>query len=718
MSSGGPNPPATIWLRLQNARNVIAQLNATSAAIGRLTRQTAAQGVASRTAAERTWLHNQALFTLRRYAYAATLSITALAGVAGHLGYNFFTQMQTGRLAFTRFLGSTEAANKELNSLYRLAALTPFEFPDIILATRRLLAFGSGLDLANNTVRNVVDSLSAMGITSGSALNRATLALGHMLSIGRVTGGIVYQLAKDNVPMVQALEEQFHLTGDQMRRVGTLGIPAKAALEALNRYIEGNKKFAGMGIIMGTRSLSGLLTTFKDFSAQLFGTIETPWFEGIQRMLGGRSGTGGLVTVIQNMSQAYTRGGWTEMFREMGKGGRVGSFLAPIFMKLVQVVHALWLVFSKSLIPAIQSTWHAIMPLLAPALLLLNMLIMLAHHTTFLRIAITFLVAVWTMERIVSMYVWIWGRRLIVMRLFAIRVTSILTARQAVLNWVQLIGAIRSKQITFAEALLFLGRKRMAALVSILTARYKLWTAWAWASARATNGQFAAGFKANSIWARMSRSVLLLGNRIKFATLALWGMTRAMITFLLTNPIGWAILVVFALVMLYWRWKAFRDLVNNTARWMWRHWPYVAIVLALTLGPIGAMIAGIGLLVKYFRTLVHWAKSAGHWIGRIHIPGGGFIRTALHYGFGLPGAASGGIVTRAGSMLVGERGPELAVMPAGASIVPLPSKVGGGMGSHIPAFPEEINLKVVLRVDGRDLADVAVKHRLDRKARK
>lgn len=74
---------------------------------------------------------------------------------------------------------------------------------------------------------------------------------------------------------------------------------------------------------------------------------------------------------------------------------------------------------------------------------------------------------------------------------------------------------------------------------------------------------------------------------------------------------------------------------------------------------------------------------------------------------GIPGAATGGNVTRAGSVLIGERGPEILNLPTGAQVVPLDRapRNGGGVGA--------VNVKVYNNVSDEADASVSQKQGAD-----
>jgi hypothetical protein len=72
------------------------------------------------------------------------------------------------------------------------------------------------------------------------------------------------------------------------------------------------------------------------------------------------------------------------------------------------------------------------------------------------------------------------------------------------------------------------------------------------------------------------------------------------------------------------------------------------------------------------------------------------------------GLAGGGTVTGAGQFLVGEQGPEVVSLPVGSTVTP---------GTAAPLGVGFLNLTSIIKVDGRQLAEVTSKYRLDAGAR-
>lgn len=125
---------------------------------------------------------------------------------------------------------------------------------------------------------------------------------------------------------------------------------------------------------------------------------------------------------------------------------------------------------------------------------------------------------------------------------------------------------------------------------------------------------------------------------------------------------------------------------------------------------VGALAGAVGIDVKV-GTISHVAQGGG---GR-KPDVSGFPSNV--FGGSVPGMAAGGIVRRSGMAFVGEYGPELLGLPAGARVAPLPERMdttGGGMRLHpddiralaaaIAENPPEVHL------DGRHLAENGRRH--------
>jgi hypothetical protein len=166
-------------------------------------------------------------------------------------------------------------------------------------------------------------------------------------------------------------------------------------------------------------------------------------------------------------------------------------------------------------------------------------------------------------------------------------------------------------------------------------------------------------------------------------------------------------------VLLYLKVGWFRNAVNATwdavktgagavIGFLRAHWPYVLLAL------VAPFALAVVLAVKHSKAIANAFISAINFVIRawdslhFHIPGfkvfghhlGGFTIGAPHIAQ-IPLLAEGGTVAQRGAAIVGEAGPELVDLPAGAKVTPLARQ------------PKQI---IQLVVDGRVLAETVLHH--------
>jgi hypothetical protein len=181
------------------------------------------------------------------------------------------------------------------------------------------------------------------------------------------------------------------------------------------------------------------------------------------------------------------------------------------------------------------------------------------------------------------------------------------------------------------------------------------------------------------------------------------------------------------LVVLYRRSETFRNAVDALWRtvkfaastivgalksayeWIKTNWP---LLVAILTGPFGIATLAI---VKHFDQIKAGARAAMNFLIRgwnglqFRIPGfdppgpgpkfGGFTLSVPK----IPELALGGIVRDAGSVLVGERGPELLTLPRAATVTPLDG--AGGLRSIEIVVPVMLNDREIARSTARVTAD-------------
>jgi phage-related protein len=230
-------------------------------------------------------------------------------------------------------------------------------------------------------------------------------------------------------------------------------------------------------------------------------------------------------------------------------------------------------------------------------------------------------------------------------------------------------------------------------------------------------------------------------------TIASWGLSAAtlawagVIVLIVAAIVGIAVALVYAYRKFGWFraavdavWKAVKvgaravldffrktlpDAIGVAIDWIRGHWKLLVAILA---GPFGLAVYAI---YKHFDQIKHGATAMVDWITRLldfvrSIPSkitgalkgaGGVAGKVLGAaGKAWPFAAEGAHVTRSGGVVVGERGPELLSLPAGATVAPLTGTdavmtAQGGFGELVLTTQVVLDRRVLAQSVGRYTAD-------------
>jgi hypothetical protein len=335
-----------VRLKMQDTAKFIADAKAAGASINYLDRQTAQLGRTFRTSGQRGFWFNQIMFTLRRQVYGVTLGLGALGIAAGVMGFKFDIGMEAAKMAFTRFLGGPEAANKEVEYLFDLAAKTPFEFPQLADAARKFLAFGYSVDETNSTLEALSDAVAAFG-KGAPEIDRAVLALGQMRSAGRVLGQDLRQLQELGLFDPADFARRLSLPQGYLAHVGQLGIPSEAGIKAITDYWR--ERFGGASEEF-SKTFMGRITTLRDYAGRAFGAMVQPLKDRLTNEIFPL-----LIRAFEDAGEAFETGGMTAALESIDKNLGKGTDLAGVWTYLADVGGKLWYIVSN----LAQSFWNA-----------------------------------------------------------------------------------------------------------------------------------------------------------------------------------------------------------------------------------------------------------------------------------------------------------------------------------------------------------------------
>lgn len=336
-------------------------------------------------------------------------------------GINFDAMREQANVAFTTMLGSGQAAQGMLNDLQAFAAKTPFEFPDLIRASQRLMAMGFQATAVIPTLTAIGDSVAAMG-GNAELVDRVTTAIGQMNAKGKASGEEMRQLTEAGIPVWQMLADKIGVTvPEAMKRVsgsatkaaadggmawrvlsnGVLetipkmrggmasvaesGVSAATAISAITEGIE--KRFGGM-MDAQSKTWNGIISNIKDGFQQMSGTIMQPFFNMAKEQLAkvatavgdfskmlqnGEKITDAFATAIGDILPPEMLDAWIKFNDFMGDTlAVIKAIITPItsliskFVKWQDVMIALGSIIAVAVLPIIGSVIAALSGFLLP----------------------------------------------------------------------------------------------------------------------------------------------------------------------------------------------------------------------------------------------------------------------------------------------------------------------------------------------------------------
>jgi len=131
---------------------------------------------------------------------------------------DFNSMLQTAQMGFTTMLGSAEKAQAFLDDMADFAAKTPFEYPELLEAAKKMLAYGFSAENVLPTLRAVGDAAAALGAGS-EGIDRITLALGQIQAKGKLSAEEMRQLTEAGVPAWHILAEAMGTTVPELQKM-------------------------------------------------------------------------------------------------------------------------------------------------------------------------------------------------------------------------------------------------------------------------------------------------------------------------------------------------------------------------------------------------------------------------------------------------------------------------------------------------------------------
>ena len=217
---------------------------------------------------------------------ASTLfSVQMLGQTALSLGEDLLSpaeKAETMQTAFTTLMGSTKAANAELEKLDAFAAKTPFQTMDIDQAASQLIGFGVSASDTIPDLTAIGDALSAVGKGSTANLDGIVDIFGKIQTSGGLTVGTMQELSRDGINAWSIMEQQTGKTKDELTKMIQAGlIPAKTAMHDLTTGIEKSPLYSG-GMAKQSNTMAGLISTLKSNWDQILVSFGSPILKDLE----------------------------------------------------------------------------------------------------------------------------------------------------------------------------------------------------------------------------------------------------------------------------------------------------------------------------------------------------------------------------------------------------------------------------------------------------
>jgi tape measure domain-containing protein len=191
--------------------------------------------------------------------------------------------MEQASVTMNTLMGSTQAAQAELQQLWTFAANTPFEFSDVESAGAKLLAMGFAARDVIPDLTAVGDALSALGQATGADLQGVVEVLGQIKNTGHLMAQDMMQLTDRGIPAWRMLAEQMHLSVPALQAMVTKGlVPADLAITKLTKGME--QAFGG-GMQKQSRTFTGLISTLHDNIEAAWRSMVGPAFQAAKKGL-------------------------------------------------------------------------------------------------------------------------------------------------------------------------------------------------------------------------------------------------------------------------------------------------------------------------------------------------------------------------------------------------------------------------------------------------
>lgn len=241
--------------------------------------------------------------------FGLALSVAAVGSAMAEMSgraVELAAKMEGNKIAFETLTGSTRTATQHLEALRDFAAGTPFEFTDLVEASKKMHALGFETERVIPTLTVLGDAASGLSLGK-EGIDRMVLALGQMQAKGKASGEELLQLTESGIPALRYLAESAGVTQGQMSKMVEKGlVPASEAIDAILAGAE--KDFGGLMAKQATTATTAF-SNLKDVTDRIL----TGMGEGMNNVLGpAAAGLANYLSVYAELDEAWRSGSMTQ----------------------------------------------------------------------------------------------------------------------------------------------------------------------------------------------------------------------------------------------------------------------------------------------------------------------------------------------------------------------------------------------------------------------
>lgn len=228
---------------------------------------------------------------------------------------NLSAEFESTSLAMGTLIGNAEKTKTVLEQIDKLAASTPFEFPELAESGKMLIAFNESADTVTDTLRRIGD------VSAG--IQAPIREIAELYGKARVQGTLfaedINQMTGRGIPIITELAKVLKVTDSEIKQMAADGKITFPLLQQafINLTSEGGK-FYGM-MATQSRSTNGLLSTLTDGWNKLLRTVGEPVNDWLRPQLTGW---------ISRLDSAGVRlSAFITLLRQAQSSGNLGDFL-------------------------------------------------------------------------------------------------------------------------------------------------------------------------------------------------------------------------------------------------------------------------------------------------------------------------------------------------------------------------------------------------------